>query len=249
LTPLLAVKDIVVRRGRRFCLKIDEFCVRPQEVVALIGPNGAGKSTLLTTLACLTPPDSGTVFFGSEKVTKKNALTVRRKLAVVFQEPLLLDNTVLENTVLGLRLRGQKQGAEDKARIWLKRFGVDHLAGQNALTLSGGEAQRVSLARAFALEPKVLLLDEPFASIDVISRTALIDEFKSVLESTGTTAVLVTHDFYEVQALASRTVVLDQGTIQAEGTPAEIAVHKTWGGLSKGVSATTITNRVDGSRL
>ncbi len=115
---------------------------------------------------------------------------------------------------------------------------MDHLANQNALTLSGGEAQRVSLARAFALEPKVLLLDEPFASIDVISRTSLVSEFKSVLTGTGTTAVLVTHDFQEVLALASRAVVLDQGgRIRAEGTPQEIAAHEIWGGgLTKGIN-------------
>ncbi len=236
MTPVLKVKNIVVRRGRRFSLQVDDFAIQPQEVVALIGPNGAGKSTLLTILACLAPPDRGELFFATEKVTKRNALAVRRQLAVVFQDPLLLDSTVLENAALGLKLRGQKPGAEEKALAWLKRFGVDHLANQNALTLSGGEAQRVSLARAFALEPKVLLLDEPFASIDVISRTSLVSEFKSVLTGTGTTAVLVTHDFQEVLALASRAVVLDQGRIRAEGTPQEVAANEIWGGLTKGIN-------------
>lgn len=235
MTPVLTVKDIAVRRGGRCILQVDRFAVQSQEVVALIGPNGAGKSTLLTILACLAPPDQGDLFFGDKKVTRKNALAVRRRLAVVFQEPLLLDSTVLENAALGLKLRGQKQGADKKALGWLQRFGVDHLANQNALTLSGGEAQRVSLARAFALEPEVLLLDEPFASIDVISRTSLVSEFKSALTGTGTTAVLVTHDFQEVLALASRAVVLDQGQITAEGTPQEIASHTIWGGLSKGI--------------
>jgi len=232
MTSVLAVKNIVVKRGRRFRLQVDEFAVEPGEVVALIGPNGAGKSTLLTVLACLSLPDKGELFFLREKVSKGNALAVRRQLAVVFQEPLLLDSSVLENAALGLKLRGQKTGAKDRAYTWLQRFGVEHLATQNALTLSGGEAQRVSLARAFALEPKVLLLDEPFASIDVISRSTLIKEFKSVLSSTKTTAILVTHDFQEVLALASRVVILDQGRIRAQGTPQGIAAHEIWGGLA-----------------
>ena len=192
MTPVLQVKNILVRRGRRFRLRVDEFAVEPGEVVALIGPNGAGKSTLLTILACLSQAHEGEVFFQGERVDRRNALTVRRQLSVVFQEPLLLDSSVLANAALGLRLRGQRAGAEDRARAWLERFGVGHLFAQNALTLSGGEAQRVSLARAFALNPQVLLLDEPFASIDVISRTPLIKEFKAVLTSTKTTAVLVT---------------------------------------------------------
>ncbi|HHV06950.1 MAG TPA: ATP-binding cassette domain-containing protein, partial [Firmicutes bacterium] len=115
MTPVLTVKDMAVRRGGRCILQVDRFTVQHQEVVALIGPNGAGKSTLLTILACLAPPDQGDLFFGDKKVTRKNALAVRRRLAVVFQEPLLLDSTVLENAALGLKLRGQKQGADKKA--------------------------------------------------------------------------------------------------------------------------------------
>ncbi|MGI6128868.1 MAG: ATP-binding cassette domain-containing protein [bacterium] len=233
--PVLEVKDILVRRGRRVILQVENLAVEPKEVVALIGPNGAGKSTLLTILGCLAAPDRGEVFFADKKVSRQNALAVRRRMAVVFQEPLLLDSTVIENVALGLKLRGQKRGADKKALAWLERFGVGHLAGQNALTLSGGEAQRVSLARAFALEPDLLLLDEPFASIDVISRTALVSEFKSVLASTGITAILVTHDFQEVLALATRAVVLDQGKIQAQGTPAQIAAHGIWGSLTEGI--------------
>ena len=232
--PILMLEKVVVQRGGRNILEVANFAVKSQEVVALIGPNGAGKSTLMSVLACLLDPDRGGLLFIGQKVLPKDALSVRRQLAVVFQEPLLLDCSVLENTVVGLKLRGRKHGAEKKAAAWLERFGVGHLAHQNALTLSGGEAQRVSLARAFALEPKVLLLDEPFASIDLISKTSLISELKSILIDTGTTAVLVTHDFQEVLKLASRAVVLNQGRIMAQGQPQEIAQHKLWGDLAKG---------------
>jgi tungstate transport system ATP-binding protein len=231
-TAVLEARDIVIKKGGRRILSIAHLAVEPGEVLAIIGPNGAGKSTLLTVLACLDLPTSGAVFFHGRRVTRANALSVRRRLAVVFQEPLLLDTTVLENAAIGLKLRGRRREAEAKARAWLARFGVGHLAAQQALTLSGGEAQRVSLARAFALEPEVLLLDEPFASVDVIARAGLIQEFKSVLSSTGTTAVLVTHDFREVSALATRVAVLFDGAVQAEGPPEAIAAHPRWGALA-----------------
>ncbi|MDK2855395.1 MAG: tungstate transport system ATP-binding protein [Bacillota bacterium] len=232
MTAVLEARDIVIKKGGRRILSVDHLAVEPGEVLAIIGPNGAGKSTLLTVLACLDLPTSGAVFFHGRRVTRANALAVRRRLAVVFQEPLLLDTTVLENAAIGLKLRGRRREAEAKARAWLARFGVGHLAAQQALTLSGGEAQRVSLARAFALEPEVLLLDEPFASVDVIARAGLIQEFKSILSSTGTTAVLVTHDFREVSALATRVAVLFDGTVQAEGPPEAIAAHPRWGALA-----------------
>jgi len=231
-TAVLEARDMVIRKGGRRILSVAHLTVEPGEVLAIIGPNGAGKSTLLTALACLDLPKSGALFFHGQRVTRANALAVRRRLAVVFQEPLLLDTTVLENAAVGLKLRGRSREAEAKARAWLERFGVLHLAAQPALTLSGGEAQRVSLARAFALEPEVLLLDEPFASVDVIARAGLIQEFKNVLGSTGTTAVLVTHDFREVSALATRVAVLAGGAVQAEGTPAAIAAHPRWGALA-----------------
>lgn len=237
MTAVLEARDLVVKKSGRRILSVERLAVDQGEVLAIVGPNGAGKSTLLTMLACLEPPTQGALLFHGRPVTRKNALAVRRRLAVVFQEPLLLDTTVLENAAVGLRLRGRGREAEKKAREWLDRFGVGHLANQSAFTLSGGEAQRVSLARAFALEPEVLLLDEPFASVDVISRASLLEEFRGVLAATGTTAVLVTHDFREVDALATRVVVLAAGELQAEGTPAAIAAHPRWGLLAGNLAA------------
>jgi len=222
-----AVNLFVVKSGRKI-LDIPEIEVRKGEVLAIIGPNGAGKSTLLATLACLEFPKKGKVLFKGREVNGKNALSVRRQMAVVFQEPLLLDATVLENVRMGLALRGRGSGSSEKAVRWLRRFGIDHLSHQMAHTLSGGEAQRASLARAFALEPEVLFLDEPFASLDSITRGDLMSELRSILDEYGTTTLLVTHDFREVQALSDRVLVLDSGTIQAEGTPEEIARHPVW---------------------
>ncbi|MGI6605270.1 MAG: ATP-binding cassette domain-containing protein [bacterium] len=232
MNPVLSVHDVRVKRGGHEILSIKEMAVAEGEVLAIIGPNGAGKSTLLAHLACLDLPKFGFIAFRGQRVTRSNALAVRRRLAVVFQEPLLLDTTALENVALGIKLRGDGHGATEKAKNWLARFGVLHLAQQNALTLSGGEAQRVSLARAFALEPEVLLLDEPFTAVDVMARTELIREFCDILADSGATAVLVTHDFREVQALATRVVVLDKGRVQLQGKADEIGAHPVWRALA-----------------
>lgn len=230
---VLAARDIQVVKGRRTILDVKSVEVRAGEMLAVIGPNGAGKSTLLSVLACLEWPTRGQVLYRGTPVTKGSALSVRRRMAVVFQEPLLLDGTVKENVELGLRLRGRKEEAAQSSSRWLARFGIEKVAGQTPHTLSGGEAQRASLARAFALEPEILFMDEPFTAVDVISRQDLIREFKDAQQVAHTTTVMVTHDFQEVVALATRVLVLHQGTIQAEGTPDEITNHGTWGILAR----------------
>lgn len=232
--PVLSVHNIEVIKGHRKILSVDYLHVNPGEALAVIGPNGAGKSTLISVMACLDTPYHGDIVFKGQKVNRKNALNVRRRMAVVFQEPLLLDGTVRDNVKLGLTLRNQ---SIDDGRIdaWLERFGLTALAGQLVHTLSGGEAQRTALARAFVLEPEVLFLDEPFASVDVITRQDLVAQFREILTEQGTTTVLVTHDFAEVQALASRVLVLAEGRIQSEGTPGEIQNHPVWQKLTNRV--------------
>jgi len=230
--PVLEGESIRVVKGRRIVLDVGSVSVMPGEVLAVIGPNGAGKSTLLSVLACLEFPSRGKVSYKGHEVTRKNALSIRRKMAVVFQEPLLLDGTVLDNVILGPRLRRREGPVRENALIWLERFGIPGAATQMSHTLSGGEAQRASLARAFALEPEILFMDEPFTAVDAISRQGLIETFKGVQEAARTTTVLVTHDFQEVSALATRVVVLHEGKIRAEGTPDEIARHPIWGALA-----------------
>jgi len=237
--PVLSALDVLVVKGNRKVLEVDRLEVMPGEVLAVVGPNGAGKSTLLSVLALLEFPARGRVFYDGREVTRKDALSVRRRMAVVFQEPLLLDGTALENVELGLRLRGKKDQARETAVRWLERFGVHKIQGQMAHTLSGGEAQRVSLARAFALKPEILFMDEPFSSVDVVSRPGLIECFTEARSSCGTTTVLVSHDFREVAQLADRVVVLCEGKIKALGTPSEIAKDPVWGALAGNGQAIT----------
>jgi molybdopterin-binding protein len=213
-TVAVALRD--VRRGHAagFTLDVPALDVVAGEVLAIIGPNGSGKSTLLRVLGLLERPDSGRVLVGGRPVDARDALAERRRMATVFQEPLLADDTVAGNVALGLRFRGVA-GDEIERRVtrWLARFGVGTLAARPARTLSGGEAQRVALARALVLEPEVLLLDEPFASLDQPSRTALIADLGAVLRQDRVTSVLVTHHRGEAQALADRVAVLLDGRL------------------------------------
>jgi tungstate transport system ATP-binding protein len=189
--------------------------LRQGEVVGLIGPNGAGKSTLLRILGLLERPDEGHVLLDGRPVDARTALAERRRMATVFQEPLLADATVTDNAALGLRFRGVPAADRTgRVRRWLERLGIARLASRAARTLSGGEAQRVALARALALEPEVLLLDEPFSGLDAPTRAALVTDLGAILRADRVTTVLVTHERGEAQALADRVGVLMDGRLR-----------------------------------
>jgi len=218
----LALRDVVVRRAGRVVLDVPHLDVAAGETLAVIGPNGAGKSTLLLQLALLERPAEGRVLYDGAPA-RGHELALRRRMAVVFQDPLLLDRPVLANVETGLRLRGVPRGERrPRAMRWLARFGIAELAGRHARALSGGEAQRASLARAFALEPEVLLLDEPFSALDTPTRAALIADLAAVLGETPLTTVLVTHDHDEAARLGDRVAVIIDGRIRQEGTPSAI---------------------------
>jgi tungstate transport system ATP-binding protein len=221
-TPTLSVRDLVVVRGGRTIVDVPQLDVARGEVLAIIGPNGAGKSTLLLQLALLERPTRGHVDFDGADARGRE-LALRRRMALVFQEPLLLDRNVIANIELGLALRGvPARERRGRAMLWLRRFGVDALAHRSSRTLSGGEAQRVSLARAFALEPEVLLLDEPFSALDQPTRLALLNDVAAALADTGVTAVVVTHDHDEAARLGDRVAVMLGGRIRQVGPPSEV---------------------------
>ena len=213
-SPVLRLHGVNVRYGDRVILDLPELSVAAGEVVAIMGANGAGKSTLLNVAALLQRPQTGEVWITGERATPRTSRRLRRATAMVLQEPLLFDVSVVANAASGLRFRGvRRQEAERRARQWLAEFGVCHLAMQSARTLSGGEAQRTSLARAFAVEPQLLLLDEPFAALDPATREALLPELAARLRETRTAAVIVTHDVAEARALTNRVLILTHGRI------------------------------------
>lgn len=227
MAAVLEAHNLSVRRGESFTLDIPSFSISSNEVLAVIGPNGSGKSTLLQTLALLLAPSSGEIVFEGRRIgpdTNQSSLVdLRRRMAVVFQEPLLFDTTVFENVASGLKLRGVRgSGLKDRVIPWLEQFGIAHLAERQARVLSGGEAQRVSLARAFVLEPQVLFLDEPFAALDAPSRERLIQDLELLLRKTGISTLFVTHDRNEALRLGDRTGVMMDGRIRQLDTPEEV---------------------------
>jgi tungstate transport system ATP-binding protein len=220
----LEASGLSVVLGGQKVLEIPSLQVHPNEVLVVIGPNGSGKTTLLLSLALLLKPASGTIYYDGQPVNNAaGILELRRRFAVVFQESLLLNTTVWDNVTLGLRMRGfKKDETKARAQKWLERFGVVSLARRQARMLSGGEAKRISLARAFALQPEVLFLDEPFAALDTPTRQALIEDFESVLRETRITTLMVTHEREEAMILADRVAVMMGGSIRQLGTPEDV---------------------------
>ena len=223
-TATVTATNLTMVFGAQKVLDISSLQVLPSEVLVVIGPNGSGKTTLLLCMALLVRPTTGIITYSGEAVPdERRMLQLRRRIAVVFQEPLLLNSTVWDNVTLGLRLRSvPKNEMKDRAQKWLERFGVANLAKRQARTLSGGEAKRVSLARAFALEPEGLFLDEPFTALDSPTRQSLLEDFESVLRETKISTVMVTHDRNEALVLADRVAVLISGQIRQLGTPEEV---------------------------
>jgi tungstate transport system ATP-binding protein len=219
---LLNAEGLQVKRGGALVLDIPDLEIIAGQVLALIGPNGAGKSTLLLTLAGLLKPVQGSLLFRGEKIGN-GGFDYRRHIAMVFQEPLLFDTTVFENVAAGLKIRGMGRAEiERTVPEYLDRFGINHLAKRSARKLSGGEAQRTSLARAFVTKPEIIFLDEPFSSLDPPTREALTGDLERILRETRTTAVSSTHDQTEALRLGDRLAVVNGGRIVQIGPAADV---------------------------
>ena len=217
--------DVVVRRaGHTLDMSL---AADPGDVVAVIGPNGAGKTTLLRALAGLLPLDAGTVT--CDGVTWAGAGTStppqQRDIGMVFQQHLLFPHLdALDNVAFGPRNRGGgRREARRVAHEWLERVGVGALSDRRPHQLSGGQAQRVAIARTLATDPTLLLLDEPLAALDVSVAMALRFELARHLADFGGVSILVTHDAIDTMTIANRVVVLDEGRIAQAGTPDEVA--------------------------
>lgn len=205
--------------------------VQPGELVALLGPNGAGKSTVLRTLAGLIPLDAGHITLDATPLDRPadNIMVPpeRRPIGVVFQDYLLFEHmTVLENVAFGLRAR-RVPAAEARrvAHQWLERVDLADYAHHRPRTLSGGQAQRVALARALATSPRLLLLDEPLAALDVGTRSTVRRDLRRFLDAFDGMRLMVTHDPVDAYALADRVAIIEAGRIVQTGTLPEVAAH------------------------
>ena len=202
--------------------------IQKGEIFTLIGPSGSGKTTLIRLIDLLDSPSSGTILFDRKETSADEAdrLSIRRRMGMVFQKPAVMNTTVEENVAFGLKFRGvaptERAG---RVRSALDLVGLTHLAGRRATTLSGGEMQRVAVARALVTEPEVLLLDEPTANLDPVSSEVIEKLILRVNHERGMTVVMATHDMIQGQRLADRIGVIMNGRLVQVGTSTEIFYH------------------------
>jgi len=221
--PVLRASGLSVRRGGKTLVTVDRLALYGGQVHVLLGPNGAGKSTLLHALNGLEQADGELVFGGRPVRSGRGRLALRRATAAVFQKPHLLNTTVQANVESGLRLRGLGRAeARSRAAEALDLLGVGHLAARRPVKLSGGEAQRVSIARALAVEPVVLFLDEPLASLDPPTRRALVDDLLRIFRRSAMAVIWVTHDRDEALAVGDVITYLEAGDVVQTGPALEV---------------------------
>jgi molybdopterin-binding protein len=216
-TELLRLRNIKKSYSNHFTLSIDDLDFHRGEIAALIGPNGAGKTTLLRILATLLPPDSGTVFIDNVEVNPRlsysRLLHTRRRITFLSQKPLLFNRSVLSNVLYGLAVRKlPRRHAVERAQAALRSVGALSLADRNGKTLSAGETQKVALARALALEPEALLLDEPFANVSP-EDVPLLENILLERASSGCCIVIASHIPASAYRLTDRMIHLRNGSI------------------------------------
>jgi putative ABC transport system ATP-binding protein len=197
------------------------FKVRTGEVLAIVGPSGSGKSSLLRLLNRLDEATSGTLYVEGIDYRQIPPRELRRKLGMVNQRPYLFPGTVEENLQFGPRQRGESLSHESIEQL-LVRVGLKGYSSRNVANLSGGEAQRVSVARTLANSPLVLLLDEPTSALDEASKLEVESAIQNVVHDRGLTCVLVTHDTAQAARLAERALLLESGHVVRIGTVSEV---------------------------
>jgi ABC-type sulfate/molybdate transport systems ATPase subunit len=222
---VLSVAGVRHRRGDREVLRVDRLDVAAGERLGLLGLNGAGKTSLLRLLAAIDQPTVGEIRVDDVPTSRGDA-GLRRRLAYAPQRPVLLSTTVRHNVELPLRYRRAPRATRQTVAVAaLARLGVEHLADRPAHGLSGGEAQRVSLARALACQPDALLLDEPAAGLDTPTRAGFFADVQRALADRATTVVLVSHRAEEVLALADRVAVLVAGELRQVAPANDLVTH------------------------
>jgi sulfate/thiosulfate transport system ATP-binding protein len=220
------IHDIAKKFSRFPALNHVSFTVESGELVALLGPSGSGKTTLLRVVAGLEFPDKGRILFDDRDVTTQSAY--QRKAGFVFQHYALFQHlSVFENIAFGLRVRKKSQRPSEpqiRARVeqLLDTIQLAEFAKRLPSQLSGGQRQRVAFARALAIEPEVLLLDEPFGALDAKLRKELRRWLRHFHETTQLTSLFVTHDQDEAFEVADRVVLIDKGEVQQIGSPDEV---------------------------
>ncbi len=216
----IEVNGLYKSYGEAEILKDINLKVEPGEVLALIGPTGSGKTTLLRLIGLLEKPTIGEIIFDGLAVTgltERERLKARRRMAMVFQKPVMFKTSVRENVSYGLKIRGEGK-IDERVEAAIEAVGLSGYESRDANTLSGGEMQRIALARALVLDPELLLLDEPTANLDpktAASIDALISRFEG-------TVIMATHNMLQASRMADRVAVLIEGRLAEVGGPKEV---------------------------
>src|SRR5208283_2349531 len=195
--------------------------VRHGEMLGIVGPSGSGKSSFLRLLNRLDEPTSGTVFLEGQDYRQFSPRELRRRVGMVTQRPFLFPGGVASNVSFGPRQRGETLPDAEIAQL-LERVGLPGFAAREVTNLSGGEQQRVSLARALANRPEVLLLDEPTSALDEQAKLGIEELICNLVRRTSLTCVLVTHDRDQARRMCNRVAILEAGRLIRTGTPAEV---------------------------
>jgi tungstate transport system ATP-binding protein len=210
------VSELYKKYGDKTVLNINQLDINRSEITAIIGPSGAGKSTLMQILNFIEPPTEGRISFDGKDFSLLNSLKIetRREMVMVFQKPAVFNSSVFDNIAYGLSLRKlSKNIIKQRIDEIVDVIGLKDKLNQNAKTLSGGEAQRVAVARAIVLKPKVLLLDEPTANLDPANITVIENLIKHANSNYKTTIVIVTHNMNQAKRLAHQVVFMLNGNV------------------------------------
>jgi len=239
----LSMSKIVVHRSGQRVLSFESFNLARGESVAIIGANGSGKSSFLLAASLLIPSTEGEISYFGTKISRANRRDFRRLSSISFQDPVLLDRTVVDNLKIAMDLRGfKKTQIRTYAYSWLERLGVERLATKKPHELSGGERQRVSLARAFALQPAILMLDEPFTAIDPVDKRSISRDLHDLINGRELSSIVVTHDISEAVVLASKVVVLIDGFIHQAGAMKDVLNHPKSADVANLIGHTVLRN-------
>lgn len=212
---IFRVENLIKNYGDKNVLNIEAMEIYKNKITAIIGPSGAGKSTLLHLLNGIEPPSSGSIWFEDRRIEYKDMdLDIRRSMVMVFQKPVVFSTTVYENLAYGLKLRGmEKKEIEKRVEEMLEVTGLKDKSQQKANTLSGGEAQRVAVARAMIIRPKALLLDEPTTNLDPANVLTIEELIKYGKNRYGISVIIVTHNMFQARRLSDNCLFMLGGRI------------------------------------
>lgn len=225
---MIEFKNLVKRFGNHTVLDGLNLSIREGEIIFILGTSGTGKSVLLKNIVGLLTPDEGEIWIDGQEVTKlseENYFPIRKKCGMVFQHPALFDSlSIFENVAFGLRRHFQLSDTEIKSRVEtaLKHVQLAGIMEKMPSEISYGMQKRVSLARTVALEPQILLFDEPTTGLDPVTTTAVNNLIQGLSRELRTTSLVVSHDINCALAIADRIIILDKGKIVAQGSPDQL---------------------------